>query len=297
MKLEIGTPSLSFSGILDTGSDLTWTQCQPCIDCYKQPTPIYDPSKSSTFSNAPCESSFCHALPLSSCNNRVCEYGYYYGDYSVTEGILSFETFTFSSRQSFPHLAFGCGRRNEGGGFNQGGGIIGLGRSILSLVGQLGSTAANKFSYCLMPINDSPTKTSALIFGEDAQLSGDSVRSTPIIQNEQQPIFYYISLEDISIGGKLLNIPQGTFDIQSDGSGGVVIDSGTTVTYLEEAGYNLVKKTNYMELFLRRGLFCVTMLPNSGLSIFGNWQPQNYHILYDTGKNVLSFVPKLCDIL
>eukprot|EP01018_Ginkgo_biloba_P035778 Gb_37476 [translate_table: standard] len=313
MKLEIGTPPLSFSGILDTGSDLTWTQCQPCSDCYEQPTPIYDPSKSSTFSNAPCESSVCQALPLSSCNNRVCEYGYYYGDYSVTEGILSFETFTFSSRQSFPHLAFGCGRRNEGGGFNQGGGIIGLGRSILSLVGQLGSTAANKFSYCLMPINDSPTKTSALIFGEDAQLSGDSVRSTPIIQNEQQPIFYYISLEDISIGGKLLNIPQGTFDIQSDGSGGVVIDSGTTVTYLEEAGYNLVKKTlsslinltkvdgygtgldlcfkrpsaksnpsfptmtfhfkgadydlpvaNYMVLFLRRGLFCVTMLPNSG---------------------------------
>jgi hypothetical protein len=44
MNMAIGTPSLSFSAILDTGSDLTWTQCKPCSNCYKWPTRIYDSS-------------------------------------------------------------------------------------------------------------------------------------------------------------------------------------------------------------------------------------------------------------
>ena len=34
MNLAIGTPALSYSPILDTGSDLTWTQCFPCIEFY-----------------------------------------------------------------------------------------------------------------------------------------------------------------------------------------------------------------------------------------------------------------------
>jgi len=54
--------------------------------------------------------------------------------------------------------------------------------------------------------------------------------------------YYYLSLEGISVGGQLLAIPNGTFDIQSDGSGGFVIDSGTTITYLQQAAYDAVKE-------------------------------------------------------
>jgi hypothetical protein len=36
--------------------------------------------------------------------------------------------------------------------------------------------------------------------------------------------------------------PAGTFDIQSDGSGGVFLRSTVPVTYLEEAAYNVVRK-------------------------------------------------------
>eukprot|EP01018_Ginkgo_biloba_P035782 Gb_23858 [translate_table: standard] len=349
MAIAIGTPPLSYAGILDTGSDLTWTQCQPCSDCYSQPTPIYDPSKSSTFSKVPCQNSLCRALPASTCTSKDCEYLYTYGDFSSTMGILSFETFTLTSKSgaknSIPNIAFGCGEDNEGNGFSQGGGIIGLGRGSLSLITQLGSAVANKFSYCLMSIDDSPSKTSPLIFGEAAGLKAKVLRSTPMLQSKSQPTFYYLSLEGISVGGKLLKIPAGTFDLHSDGTGGVIIDSGTTITYLEQAGYDVMKKAltsliklpkadgstlgldlcykpppggsipsfpsltfhfkgadydlpkdNYMVLD-KTGLLCLAMLPNTGMSIFGNVQQQNYHILFDNGNSMLSFAPAVCDTL
>lgn len=241
MQIAIGKPSLSYYAILDTGSDLTWTQCKPCSDCYSQSTPIYDPSKSSTYSTVSCSSSMCQALPEFACSSSKCEYLYTYGDYSSTMGILAYETFTLSS-QSVSHTAFGCGEDNEGSGFSQGAGLVGFGRGPLSFISQVAPSVGNKFSYCLMSVSDSSSKTSPLLIGESASLSAKTFGSTPLIQSSVQPTFYYLSLEGISFGGQLLNIPSGTFDLQSDGTGGVIIDSGTTVTYLEQAGYDLVKK-------------------------------------------------------
>ena len=89
IQMAIGTPVLSFSAIIDTGSDLIWTQCKPCTDCYQQPTPMYDPSLSSTYSTLPCTNSICQPPPIFSCgNNGVCNYNYTYGEHSFTQGIL-----------------------------------------------------------------------------------------------------------------------------------------------------------------------------------------------------------------
>jgi len=268
---------------------------------------------------------------------------YTYGDYSSTQGILSYETFTLSS-QSIPHVAFGCGQDNEGSGFSQGGGLVGFGRGPLSFISQLGPSVGNKFSYCLVSVNDSPSKSSPLFLGQTASLNAKTVSSTPIILSSSQPTFYYLSLEGISVGGKLLNIPARTFDLQSDGYGGLIIDSGTTVTYLEQAGYDIVKKALMSSIKLPQadgssigldlcyskfgsstsnfpsmtfhfkgadyylpkenyiyvdssGIICLAMLPSSGMSIFGNFQQQNYHILYDNGRNMLSFAPTVCDTI
>lgn len=39
----LGTPKRDLSLIFDTGSDLTWTQCEPCAgSCYKQQDAIFD---------------------------------------------------------------------------------------------------------------------------------------------------------------------------------------------------------------------------------------------------------------
>ncbi|KAB5520763.1 hypothetical protein DKX38_025082 [Salix brachista] len=237
MKLAIGTPPETYSAILDTGSDLIWTQCKPCTQCFDQSTPIFDPKKSSSFSKLPCSSQLCDALPQSSCKDS-CEYLYTYGDYSSTQGILASETLTFG-KASVPNVAFGCGADNEGSGFSQGAGLVGLGRGPLSLVSQLKEP---KFSYCLTSVDE--TKTSTLLMGSLASVNASSsaIKTTPLIRNPAQPSFYYLSLEGISVGGNRLPIKKSTFSLQDDGSGGLIIDSGTTITYLEESAFNLVAK-------------------------------------------------------
>ncbi|XP_057865418.2 aspartic proteinase nepenthesin-2 [Cryptomeria japonica] len=242
MSVAVGTPSVSFEAIVDTGSDLIWTQCMPCKNCYDQPTPIFDPSKSSTYSRVPCTNSFCDALESfkTGCNPD-CTFDYTYGT-GETRGDLAYESFSIGdgSGSMVEGIAFGCGHDNKGRGFSQGGGLVGLGRGPLSLISQLGSKVDNKFSYCLLPITDSPSQTSPLIFGDGDSLSG--ANTIPLIKNSVNPSFWYIPVTGITLNGKPLNIPSGTFDLQSNGNGGMIIDSGTTITYLIEAAYNPLRE-------------------------------------------------------
>ncbi|GAB4827863.1 hypothetical protein Ancab_034747 [Ancistrocladus abbreviatus] len=61
MNLAIGTPPESFAAIMDAGSDLIWTQCEPCTQCFSQRNPIYNPQDSSSFSQPPRSSQLCQA--------------------------------------------------------------------------------------------------------------------------------------------------------------------------------------------------------------------------------------------
>ncbi|KAL0431176.1 UNVERIFIED_CONTAM: Aspartic proteinase nepenthesin-1 [Sesamum radiatum] len=271
MDLSIGTPPTSYSAILDTGSDLIWTQCKPCKQCFNQPTPIFDPAKSSSFSKLSCSSDLCTALPSSSCTDSSCEYLYTYGDYSSTQGFMATETFAFG-KVSVPKVGFGCGLDNEGGGFDQGGGLMGLGRGPLSLISQLDEP---KFSYCLTSIDS--TKSSTLLVGSLASLNTssqmDSIKTTPLIENPSSPSFYYLSLEGITIGDTRLPIEKSTFALNEDGSGGMIIDSGTTITYLEQSAFDVVKEefTKQMQLPVDKsdqtGLELCFKLPSDAQSI------------------------------
>lgn len=256
MQISIGTPRESYNAIMDTGSDLIWTQCKPCKECFDQSTPIFDPSKSSTFSKISCSNKLCEALPMSSCGDSNCEYMYTYGDYSSSEGLLASETFTFGE-VSIPNVAFGCGNDNEGSGFSQGAGLVGLGRGPLSLVSQL---QMSKFSYCLTSINeDSDSKSSTLLMGSMAHEDYKNIITTPLVKNPTQPSFYYLSLEGISVGDTQLPIKKSTFSLNKDGSGGIIIDSGTTITYLEESAFSLLKKEFSSQVMITQ-LFFLTYI-------------------------------------
>jgi hypothetical protein len=251
MQMAIGSPvPLNLHFILDTGSDLIWTQCQPCGDsCIVQNDPIYNPFQSSSFTNISCSDKFCLVLNSTSqefCDLREhCIYGYLYGDFSYTIGVLAYETFSLATagsptQTSFLNLAFGCGRQQGGfltAPFSYSAGIIGLGRGPLSLVSQIGSSIDNIFSYCLGSIYNA-SQISPLFLGR-AATSGAGFTATPLIQNNisYYTTFYYLSLRGISVAGKAVPIPKGTFDILSDGSGGLIIDSGTTLTFLVDPAY------------------------------------------------------------
>ncbi|XP_072986451.1 aspartic proteinase nepenthesin-1-like [Typha latifolia] len=336
----IGTPAQSISVLVDTGSDLIWTQCKSCTTCFSQSTPPYDPSQSSTYKNLPCDNTLCTALPKYSCSPD-CTYLYSYVGGTSTEGYLSTETFTLGS-DAVPGMAFGCGIVNSDAPDNSSG-ILGLSRGDLSLVSQLG---VGRFSYCLASYGD--RSTSPLLLGSLANLSSSAIQSTPLVENPIAPFssFYYLSLGGITIGNTLLPISSTAFELAADGSGGLIIDSGTTITYLIDEAYQLVKQefitqmsdlqpvqvsggldlcfsvpagttslsvprmvfnfegaemrlpgNNYFFLDSDNGLLCLMMNSMEGISIFGNYQQQNMHILYDVDNGLLSFEPAECNQL
>ncbi|XP_041012795.1 aspartic proteinase nepenthesin-1-like [Juglans microcarpa x Juglans regia] len=241
MSLSIGTPPVPFLAIMDTGSDLIWTQCQPCKTCFKQPTPIFDPAESSSFANVSCSSPVCKKWADSKCG-RSCEYSNSYGDGTSTEGFLATETFNFGgsdNESSVPDIGFGCGVNNEGPGLNHGAGIVGLGRGPLSLVSQIHT---RQFSYCLTSIGGTNGSSSLFLGSAPSSVQVSNASTTPLLENPVLPTFYYISLVGISVGRNRLPIPPSWFQLTSDGTGGLIVDSGTTITLLTEDAYDVLKR-------------------------------------------------------
>ncbi|KAG8042966.1 hypothetical protein GUJ93_ZPchr2171g28979 [Zizania palustris] len=238
MNLSIGTPPFTFQAIVGTGTDLTWTQCAPCTKCFPQPKPrLFQPASSSSFSKLSCNSSFCQSLPTSfrTCNATGCVYDYRYGK-GYTDGYLAAETLTIGGK-SFSNFAFGCSTEN---GLDNSLGVVGLARSLpLSLVSQLG---VGRFSYCLR----SDDGASPILFGSLAKVTGGEVQTTPFVRDPADPAspFYYVNLTGITVGSTDLPVTSSTFGFTQTGSGGgTIVDSGTTFTYLAEAGYAMVKKS------------------------------------------------------
>jgi Xylanase inhibitor C-terminal len=110
------------------------------------------------------------------------------------------------------------------------------------------------FSYCLGKFLDA-NSTSTLFIGPWAKFSGTSVKSTSFVKNPSESpfnTFYYLSLQGISLGNTKLSIQPSTFALQSDGTGGVIIDSGTTFTYLIDTIYQAVANAIDSKITLQR---------------------------------------------
>ncbi|XP_054808758.1 aspartic proteinase CDR1-like [Prosopis cineraria] len=241
MNVSIGTPPVEVLGIADTGSDLIWTQCLPCTECFEQDLPIFDPNKSSTYKKVSCQSSTCTALEHASCSNdgSTCGYSYSYGDGSQTSGDLSTETLTIGSKNpaSFNKIAFGCAHDSSGTFDSSSSGLVGLGGGALSLVSQLDE---KKLSYCLLPF--SSNASSKISLGRDAVVSGSGTVKTPLV-SKSPDTFYYLTLESISVGHTRIAYKGSTVispDATSDTKGNIIIDSGTTLTYLPTEFYDEV---------------------------------------------------------
>ncbi|KAI4319705.1 hypothetical protein MLD38_033274 [Melastoma candidum] len=361
MDVFIGTPPKHLSLILDTGSDLNWVQCVPCYACFEQNGPYYNPDDSTSYRNITCHDPRCQLVsspsPRRSCEeeNQSCPYFYWYGDSSNTTGDFALEAFTVnltsqdgkSKYRRVENVMFGCGHWNRGL-FHGAAGLLGLGRGALSFSSQLQSIYGHSFSYCLVDRNSDSSVSSKLIFGEDKDLlSHPNLNFTSFVEAKENPVdtFYYIQVKSILVGGVDLKIPEETWKLSSDGSGGTIIDSGTTLSYFADPAYNIIREAflgqiksyplvkdieilnpcynisgvgnvelpeftilfadgavwdfpveNYFITLIPNELVCLAVLgtPRSGLSIIGNYQQQNFHILYDTKRSRLGYAPMRC---
>ncbi|KAK9279782.1 hypothetical protein L1049_013464 [Liquidambar formosana] len=248
----VGTPPQYEYMNLDTGSNLVWIQCAPCMKCYNQTRPIFNPKKSKTFAPVSCTSHLCPPSPLNCSRRHTCLYGSAYGDKSTTIGEFSIETLTFG-RTRVPNMLLGCGRYNKGQ-FSGSAGILGLGRLDESFTVQTSRRFGGKFSYCFVDLFES-TKKSWLMFGDSA-VSRTAVY-TPLLSNPHPHsvlgTYYYVELIGISVGGaRVPEIRPSLFKFDSSGDGGVLIDSGTAVTRLVQPAYIALRDAFRRAINLKR---------------------------------------------
>ncbi|KAK3420787.1 hypothetical protein EUGRSUZ_G01561 [Eucalyptus grandis] len=333
VTIGLGTPKKDLTLEFDTGSDITWTQCEPCAgSCYNQSEPIFNPSQSSSYANISCTATSCSQLSSSGCSGSTCLYGIRYGDGSYSVGIFATEKLTLTPMEVIDNFEFGCGQNNQGL-FGRAAGLMGLSNDKISFVEQTAAKYGKYFSYCLP---SSPSSTGHLTFGKDGG-AVSSVSFTPLSTVRE---FYGISIQGIAVGGNRLSIPSTVFS-----SGGAIIDSGTVITRLPPTAYSALRTAfrsamaNYtmapaFSLFDTcydfskestitvplitfsfaggvdadldpNGIFfivnasevCLAFAPNradSNLGIYGNTQQKTFEVVYDVAGGKLGFGSNGC---
>lgn len=238
VTVELGGRNMTV--IVDTGSDLTWVQCQPCKFCYNQQERLFNPSESKSYQSVACNSTTCQSLQFATGNSGVCgsnpqtcNYVVNYGDGSYTRGELGRDHLNLGTTP-VDNFVFGCGRNNKGlfGGVS---GLMGLGRSqSLSVVSQTSGLFGGVFSYCL-PTTEA-TASGSLVMGGDSSMYKNTtpISYSRMVANPQLSTFYFLNLTGISIGGVALRAP-------SFASGGILIDSGTVISRLPPPVYKAIK--------------------------------------------------------
>ncbi|KAL6201630.1 hypothetical protein ACLB2K_025343 [Fragaria x ananassa] len=273
ISLNLGTPPQVIQVYMDTGSDLPWVPCGnlsfSCMDCddyYRNNklNPTFSPSVSSSSVRDLCGSPFCTDIhssdnPLDPCTIAGCSlstlikgtcprpcpsFAYTYGAGGVVVGTLSRDTLRVHGTSSspsnvtseIPSFCFGC----IGSTFREPIGIAGFGRGPLSLPSQLGFLQKG-FSHCFLAFKyvNNPNISSPLVIGDVAISSKQNLQFTPMLKSPIYPNNYYIGLEAITIGNNsITQVSLSLREFDSQGNGGMLIDSGTTYTHLPEPFYS-----------------------------------------------------------
>ncbi|KAL6976987.1 hypothetical protein U1Q18_025771 [Sarracenia purpurea var. burkii] len=213
----------------------------PSKDYYVQNTTLvelrlYDPKGSKTGELVTCDQDICiETFNPPACKvGSLCRYGITYGDGSSTVGYYVRDSIQLDqisgNLQTTPMngtVAFGCGAKQ----FGQLGtsshaldGILGFGQSNSSMISQLALAGKVKksFAHCL----DGTNGGGIFAIG---QLVQPKLKSTPLVLNQAH---YTVILKTIAVGHDALQLPTDVFD--TDSGKPMIIDSGTTLAYLED---------------------------------------------------------------
>ncbi|XP_050229707.1 aspartic proteinase NANA, chloroplast [Mercurialis annua] len=252
VSIRIGTPRpQKFILITDTGSDLTWMNCEYlCKDCPKpnpHPGRVFRAKDSSSFRTIPCSSDDCKIelqdyFSLTECPtpNAPCKFDYRYLNGPNAVGVFANETVTVGLHSHMKVRLFdvliGCTESySEGSGFPDG--VMGLGYRKHSLALRLAEIFGNKFSYCLVDHLSSSKHKNFLSFGDVPEMKMPKMQYTELLLGYLNA-FYPVNVSGISVGGSMLNISSEIWNVT--GEGGMIIDSGTSLTLLAGEAYDRV---------------------------------------------------------
>lgn len=229
LRIGLGTPARELTLVLDTGSELAWTQCIPCASamaCFSQIDAIFNPASSNSYKPVACGSSACNSLgsqSLGTCSpNGPCQYLIQYLDGSFTTGDFATDILSIGGK-TVGNYAFGCGHDNEGL-FVGMDGLLGMDKGGLSFLKQTVSTFGSAFAYCL----PSPSTSAGFVeFGTAPSAS----RITPLIQAASNAPLYFVQIDGIAVGSTAL----------STATGAAIVDSGTVISRLASPIYTAVR--------------------------------------------------------
>ncbi|GAB4855724.1 hypothetical protein Ancab_024368 [Ancistrocladus abbreviatus] len=225
VHINIGQPAKPYFLDPDTGSDLTWLQCDaPCIRCTNAPHPLYKPSNDLV----PCKDPLCISLQSDDhkCESpEQCDYEVDYADGGSSYGVLVRDivalNFTSGPRDG-PRLAIGCGYDQiPGSSCHPLDGVLGLGKGKASIVSQLHDhgLTRNVIGHCLS------ARGGGYIFFGDGLYDPSRIVWTPMSRDSSK--YYSPGPAELFFGGKMIGIKNLL----------VIFDSGSSYTYFASQPY------------------------------------------------------------
>ncbi|XP_042509561.1 aspartic proteinase Asp1-like [Macadamia integrifolia] len=232
VTFNIGNPPKPYYLDFDTGSDLTWLQCDaPCQQtqhCDKAPHPLYKPNINDIVL---CKEQICASLDSKVCNNPndQCDYSITYADQSSSLGVLIRGVFPLRFTDGSvhtPRLAFGCGYDQQSpsmGSVRPTDGILGLSNGGVSIISQLKiqGLTKNVIGHCLSGLGGG-----YLFFGDDF-VPSSGVVWTPLSTTSLNKHYSPGSSAELSYKGK----PSSVTGLQT------AFDSGSSYTYFTSMAY------------------------------------------------------------
>lgn len=152
---------------------------------------------------------------MSSCNFNLT-----YGSSTVSSNLVQ-DTVTLAT-DPIPGYTFGCVSKTTGTSAPPQG-LLGLGRGPLSLLSQTQNLYQSTFSYCL-PSFKSLNYSGSLRLGLSAQPK--RIKFTPLLKNPRRSSLYYVNLEAIRVGRKVVDIPPTALAFNPSTGAGTIFDSG-----------------------------------------------------------------------
>ncbi|KAK6921155.1 Xylanase inhibitor, N-terminal [Dillenia turbinata] len=236
--LLVGSPPRPYFLDMDTGSDLTWIQCDaPCTSCSAGAHPLYKPVKGKLLSS---KETMCvevqknQKVPCATC--QQCDYEIEYADKSSTMGVLmkdDLQLVVTNGSLAKLNIIFGCAYDQQGLLLNslaRTDGILGLSRAKVSLPSQLAGLGIinNVVGHCL---------TTKAVGGGYMFLGDDYVPFwgmtwVPMLNTPTNNL-YHTEVMKIGYGNGRLNA--GNLD---NTVGHVVFDSGSSYTYFTKQAYS-----------------------------------------------------------
>ncbi|KAM3365383.1 hypothetical protein ACQJBY_015231 [Aegilops geniculata] len=234
-SVDIGNPARPYFLGIDTGSALTWIQCDaPCTNCTKGPLPLYKPAKENIVPprDSHCRESQGNQNYRDTC--KQCDYEIAYTDRSSSAVVLAMDNMqliTADGERENMDFVFGCAHDQQGKLLDSPAstdGILGLSNGAMSLTTQLAKQGiiSNVLGHC---IATDPSSSGYMFLGDD-YVPRWGMKWVPVRNGLED--MYSMVLKKVNYGGQELNVRE-----QGRKLTRVIFDSGSSYTYFPHEIY------------------------------------------------------------